>query len=121
MMEDQGNMNKCLAFVLGGGGARGAMQVGALRALFEAGYKPDLLVGTSIGAVNAAGLAFWGTNQDGITALEQAYQKMEEGHLMDQRPEQLAFHALSGRPNQPCQPTGCRSGYLDGDNARSPL
>jgi len=28
---------------------RGAMQVGALRALFEAGLKPDLLVGTSIG------------------------------------------------------------------------
>jgi NTE family protein len=25
---------------------------------------------------------------------------MEEGHLMDQRPEQLAFHALSGRPNR---------------------
>ncbi len=42
-------MEKCLAFVLGGGGARGAMQVGAFRALFEAGYKPDLLVGTSIG------------------------------------------------------------------------
>jgi NTE family protein len=92
-------MEKCLAFVLGGGGGRGAMQIGALRALFEAGYKPDLLVGTSIGAVNAAGLAFWGTNQDGITVLEQAYQKMEEGHLMGQRPEQLAFHALSGRPN----------------------
>jgi len=41
-------MKKCLAFVLGGGGARGALQVGALRALFEAGFKPDLLVGTSI-------------------------------------------------------------------------
>lgn len=93
-------MEKCLAFVLGGGGGRGALQVGALRALFEAGYKPDMLVGTSIGAVNAAGLAFWGTNQDGITALEQAYRGMEEGHLMDQRPEQLAFHALSGRPNR---------------------
>jgi NTE family protein len=93
-------MEKCLAFVLGGGGGRGAMQVGALRALFEAGYKPNLLVGTSIGAVNAAGLTFWGTNQDGITALEQAYQKMEEGHLMDLRPYQLAFHALSGRPNR---------------------
>ena len=49
-------MEKCLAFVLGGGGGRGAMQVGALRALFEAGYKPDLLVGTSIGAVNGAAI-----------------------------------------------------------------
>jgi NTE family protein len=93
-------MENCLAFVLGGGGARGAMQVGALRALVEAGFKPDLLVGTSIGAVNAAGLGFWGTNQDGITALERAYQKLEEEHLMEQRPEQLAFHALSGQPNR---------------------
>jgi hypothetical protein len=31
--------------------------------------------------------------------LEQAYQKMKDGHLMDQHPGQLAFHALSGRPN----------------------
>ena len=51
-------MEKCLTIVLGGGGGRGAMQVGALRALFEAGYKPDLQVGTSIGAGNTAGLAF---------------------------------------------------------------
>ena len=63
-------MNKCLAFVLGGGGARGAMQVGALRALIEAGLKPDLLVGTSIGAVNATGLALWGVSLAGIEALE---------------------------------------------------
>ena len=100
MMEDQGNMNKCLAFVLGGGGARGAMQVGALRALFEAGYKPDLLVGTSIGAVNAAGLALWGVNLDGVIALERAYQELAEAHLMDPPIGQLAFHALSGRPNK---------------------
>jgi predicted acylesterase/phospholipase RssA len=35
-------MTECLALVLGGGGARGAMQVGALRAVIEAGVKPDL-------------------------------------------------------------------------------
>jgi NTE family protein len=58
-------MKKCLAFVLAGGGARGAMQVGALRALLEAGPKPDLLVGTSIGAVNAVGLALWGMDRIG--------------------------------------------------------
>jgi NTE family protein len=92
-------MEKCLAFVLGGGGARGAMQIGALHALFEAGYKPDLLVGTSIGAVNAAGLALWGVNLDGVSALERAYQELAEAHLMDKHPEQLAFRALSGRPN----------------------
>ena len=42
------------AFVLGGGGVLGAAEVGMLRALFEAGVKPDLVVGTSIGALNGA-------------------------------------------------------------------
>lgn len=42
------------AVVLGGGGNRGAAQVGMLRALVEAGVKPDLVVGTSIGAINGA-------------------------------------------------------------------
>ncbi len=40
------------AFVLGGGGILGAHEVGMLRALAEAGVKPDLVVGTSIGALN---------------------------------------------------------------------
>jgi NTE family protein len=42
------------AFVLGGGGLLGAYEVGMLRALTEAGVRPDLVVGTSIGAVNGA-------------------------------------------------------------------
>jgi NTE family protein len=41
-----------VAFVLGGGGVLGAVQVGMLRALLEYGIRPDLIVGTSIGAVN---------------------------------------------------------------------
>lgn len=90
-------MEKCLAFVLGGGGARGALQVGALRALFEAGYQPDLLVGTSIGAANAACLGFWGVDMEGVAALERAYQSMAEGRLMD-TPGRLVLHAMSGRP-----------------------
>jgi NTE family protein len=90
-------MKKCLAFVLGGGGARGAMQVGALRALFEAGLKPDLLVGTSIGAINATGLAVWGVNQAGLEKLEHAYQLMEDSRLMDPRIFQFAWNAVSKR------------------------
>lgn len=35
----------------------GAVQVGMLRALVEAGVRPDLVVGTSIGALNGAVLA----------------------------------------------------------------
>ncbi len=45
------------AFVLSGGGNRGPLQVGALRALLERGIEPDFLVGTSAGAINAAAFA----------------------------------------------------------------
>jgi NTE family protein len=41
-----------VAYVLGGGGVLGAVEVGMVRALLEADLKPDLIVGTSIGAVN---------------------------------------------------------------------
>lgn len=43
-----------LAFVLSGGGNRGALEVGALRVLIERGIRPEMLVGTSAGAANAA-------------------------------------------------------------------
>ncbi|GBD08333.1 putative NTE family protein [Candidatus Thermoflexus japonica] len=45
------------ALVLSGGGGRGAYEVGAIRALYRAGWIPEIFVGTSIGAVNAAALA----------------------------------------------------------------
>jgi len=45
------------AFVLGGGGVLGAAEVGMLRALFEIGVKPDLVLGTSVGALNGAMVA----------------------------------------------------------------
>jgi NTE family protein len=43
-----------VAFVLGGGGVLGAHEVGMLRALAESTVEPDLVLGTSIGAVNGA-------------------------------------------------------------------
>jgi NTE family protein len=46
-----------VAFVLGGGGNLGAYEVGMLRALVERGITPDLVVGTSIGAINGASIA----------------------------------------------------------------
>jgi NTE family protein len=42
------------AFVLGGGGLLGAVEVGMLRALLEADVRPDLILGTSVGALNGA-------------------------------------------------------------------
>lgn len=41
------------AIVLSGGGSRGDFQLGALTALYEAGIRPDIICGTSVGALNA--------------------------------------------------------------------
>ena len=46
-----------LGVALEGGGARGAFHVGAIKALLEEGYEIDGVVGTSIGAFNAAMIA----------------------------------------------------------------
>ncbi|HEX9775323.1 MAG TPA: patatin-like phospholipase family protein [Actinomycetota bacterium] len=46
-----------VAFVLGGGGNQGAYEVGMLHALLDRGIAPELIVGTSIGAVNGAAVA----------------------------------------------------------------
>jgi predicted acylesterase/phospholipase RssA len=59
------------AFVLSGGGNLGAGQVGTLLALLERGIEPDLLVGTSAGAINAAYLA------GDIVALALAHAKID--------------------------------------------
>jgi NTE family protein len=45
------------AFVLSGGASLGAIQVGMVRALYERGIGADLIVGTSVGAINAGFLA----------------------------------------------------------------
>jgi NTE family protein len=42
------------AFVLGGGGVLGAHEVGMLRALADREIRPDLILGTSVGAINGA-------------------------------------------------------------------
>lgn len=42
------------AFVLTGGGSLGAVQAGMLLALTEAGLRPDFIIGSSVGALNAA-------------------------------------------------------------------
>lgn len=75
-------MKRKLAFVLGGGGSRGAMQAGALRALFEAGYQPDLVTGTSIGAANGAFLAVHGYSIEGVQRLEQVWHATVDKDLL---------------------------------------
>lgn len=52
-MPDPIDRPPCTAFVFGGGAGHGSLQVGMLRALVERGIRPDVITGTSSGALNA--------------------------------------------------------------------
>ena len=67
-----------VAFVLSGGGPLGAVQVGMLRALAEAGVVPDLVVGCSVGAINGAGFAAQ-PDLGGVERLERIWRRIGEG------------------------------------------
>jgi NTE family protein len=68
------------AFVLSGGGSLGAAQIGAMRALLEAGIRPDLLVGCSVGALNAAALAVDPTLER-IEEMERVWRGIDRSHV----------------------------------------
>jgi len=57
------------AFVLSGGGNRGPLEIGALQSLLEHGIRPDFMVGTSAGSLNAGFLAAYGPEPSSIPRL----------------------------------------------------
>ncbi|MBC7942418.1 MAG: patatin-like phospholipase family protein [Chitinophagaceae bacterium] len=67
-----------VVLVLQGGGALGAYQVGVYQALHEAGIEPDWVIGTSIGAINAALIA-GNARELRLTRLQQFWQQVELG------------------------------------------
>ncbi len=69
-----------LAYVLSGGGSLGALQAGALEVLIERGPKPDLVVGSSAGALNAIFLAADPT-PDGVRALQSVWERAQPARL----------------------------------------
>jgi len=90
-------MTKKLAFVLSGGGSRGALQVGALYALLEGGVKPDFFIGASIGAVNATFLALNGFSKDSLDRLKSAWHKANTSDLLPANYLWLTLRAMFGR------------------------
>ncbi len=66
------------SLVLEGGGAKGAYQIGAIKALMENGYSFDTIVGTSIGAINAAFLV-----QGDMDKIEKLWKTLSFKDLMD--------------------------------------
>lgn len=97
-------MTTKLAFVLGGGGSRGALQIGSLNALLEYGLQPDLLVGTSIGAVNAAFLSLNGFTQQSLDHLKVIWEQAAALDLLPFNYVQSTLRAMLGRsPINPSQ------------------
>jgi NTE family protein len=67
--------------VLQGGGALGAYQVGVYQALHEAGIEPDWVIGTSIGAINAALIA-GSAPAERMDRLCEFWRRVEHGHFL---------------------------------------
>ncbi|MBW7881791.1 MAG: patatin-like phospholipase family protein [Caldilineaceae bacterium] len=64
-----------IAFVFSGGANLGAVQAGMLRALRDAGIQPDLIVGSSVGALNGGLVANHGLEQ-GVALLERIWRNI---------------------------------------------
>lgn len=65
-----------IGLVLSGGGAKGAYQVGLLRALYEMGMQVDMISGASIGALNGAVIAGAPTFSAGVMRVEKLWETL---------------------------------------------
>jgi NTE family protein len=83
------------AVVLSGGGSLGAVQIGALRALFEAGITPDLFVGCSVGALNAAAIAVNPTIAR-LNEVERIWRSLDRKDVFGGNRRMLATHLFRG-------------------------
>src|SRR6266571_1242406 len=84
------------AFALAGGAALGAMQAGMIHALYERGITPDLLIGTSVGALNAAFLASRPATVATAEELAAVWRGLRRSDILPLRPATL-ISALAGR------------------------
>jgi len=75
-----------MAFVLSGGASLGASQAGMLEALYEQGIRPDLLVGTSAGAINAAFVASRRPTVRTARTLQQIWRGLNRSHVFPANP-----------------------------------
>src|ERR1700737_763325 len=91
-----GGKQRRLVFVLGGGGSRGACSVGVLKALLEAGIKPDGLVGCSSGAFNAVALAAK-PDLETIEQLAQVWRSIRNRDLFNRNPLRMAHRYVRSR------------------------
>ncbi len=80
--------------VLSGGGAMGALQVGVLRVLLQRGFRPGRIVGTSVGALNGAFLAFY-PDLSGVERLAEIWRGLEDQRFIQFNPVRVAYRLAS--------------------------
>jgi NTE family protein len=83
-----------IAFVLSGGGNRGALQGGAIKALLERGIRPDLIVGTSVGALNGVLLAADPTPA-GARSLAEGWRRVRRADVFPGNPLTVGWRVLT--------------------------
>jgi NTE family protein len=86
-----------VAFVLSGGASLGAVQVGMLRALYERSVIPNLIVGTSAGALNGAFIASRPQTVDTADALADVWRGLRRGQVFPLNPFTGLFGFLGAR------------------------
>ncbi|MHC5917321.1 MAG: patatin-like phospholipase family protein [Nostoc sp.] len=74
--------NPQLGLVLTGGGAKGAYQVGALQYIAELGLEPQIIAGTSIGALNGAVLSAYRPFPYAVQRLNQLWEQLSKAEIL---------------------------------------
>src|SRR3954466_5303139 len=80
------NDTRKVAFILSGGAGLGAIQVGMLHALYERGIAPDVIVGTSAGAMNGAFIASRPQTVETAGALAAVWRDLRRGQVFPLNP-----------------------------------
>lgn len=96
-MEGDPRRGAGTVLVLGGGGGRGAAQLGILRALADWGVRPDACVGTSVGALNAAVTAALPL-PEAVDTLERIWASPQTGAVFRTHPLRIALNRVLRRP-----------------------
>src|SRR4051794_41870214 len=97
------------AFVLSGGASLAATQAGMLQALYERDIRPDLFVGTSAGALNAAFTAGRPSTVDTAIELQRTWLGLTRSQVFPPSPLTAALGALGVRDHS-FPPSGLRRG-----------
>jgi NTE family protein len=102
-----------VAFVMSGGASLGAIQAGMLLALYERGIAPDVVVGTSVGAINGAYIASRPPTAETAHRLGEVWRGVHRAEVFPFNPA-TALIGFAGRRNYTV-PSGALRRLIEGE------